>query len=184
METRLDPQALEALLGSLGSYQEQTRKYFEHSWQQHVVFLERKGFEAPEDLVDAAFNRVAQEVANGRVLRSSVATHLLAEILQIASPREEAKALPAELSSTASPAILEGLRHHLQNHFPILYAQVLEPTFADLRQEHCAALAEGRPLKAWCVLLQGCGALAAATACQLGFSLLGRIAALWQARRS
>jgi hypothetical protein len=79
---------------------------------------------------------------------------------------------------------LDRLRHLLQTRFPVLYAQVLGETLADLRAEHSVALAEGRPLKARRVLLQGCGALAAAAICQLGFSLLGRIAALWQARSS
>lgn len=74
------------------------------------------------------------------------------------------------------------LRHRLQTHFPKLYVQVLEPTLADLRQEHSAALAEERPLKARWVLLRGCGALAAAAVYQLGYSLRGRIAALWQTR--
>jgi hypothetical protein len=80
------------------------------------------------------------------------------------------------------PSPLGAFHHLLQIRFPVLYAQVLEPTLADLRQEHSAALTEERPLKAKCVLLQGCGALAAAAVCQLGYSLLGRIAALWQAR--
>jgi hypothetical protein len=77
---------------------------------------------------------------------------------------------------------LDHLRHQLQTRFPVLYAQVLEPTLADLRQEHSATLTEGRPLTARWVLLRGCGALAAAAACQLGVSFLGRIATLWQAR--
>ncbi|HWM90808.1 MAG TPA: hypothetical protein VN493_08585 [Thermoanaerobaculia bacterium] len=64
----------------------------------------------------------------------------------------------------------------------MLYVEILEPTLTDLREEHSVALAEGQPLKARWVLLQGCGALAAAAVCQLGLSLLGRIAALWKAR--
>lgn len=177
----LNPQALDALLASVGGDQERARKYFELSWQRHVVFLEQKGFESPEDLIDAVFNRAAQEVSRGRVSRENLATHLLADVLQIAFPRET-QVLPAEPLFTTSPAPLDGLRSHLQARFPVLYAQVLEPTLADLREEHSAALANGRPLKARCVLLQGCGALAAAAVCQLGFSLLDRIAALWQAR--
>ena len=173
----LDPQALDALLAS--GNQERNRKYFELSWQRHVLFLEQKGFESPEDLINAVFNRAAQEVARGRVSRENLATHLLAEVLQIAFPRETS-VLPAEPLSTTSP--LDGLRSHLQTRLPVLYAQVLEPTLADLREEHSAALANGRPLKARCVLLQGCGALVAAAVCQLGFSLLDRVAALWQAR--
>jgi hypothetical protein len=81
-----------------------------------------------------------------------------------------------------SPLLLKSLRHLLEARLPVLYVQVLEPTLSDLRQEHFAALTKGRPCKARCVLLRGCGSLATAAACQLGYSLLGRIAALWQAR--
>lgn len=74
---------------------------------------------------------------------------------------------------------LDRLRHHLQTLAPGLYAQVLEPTLADLRKEHALAV---HPVQARWIILQGCSALAAAGVCQLGYSLLGRIAALWQAR--
>lgn len=77
---------------------------------------------------------------------------------------------------------LEHLRRYLQTHLPKLYAQVLEEILADLRKEHTDALAEGRPLKARWVLLRGCGTLTKAAACQLGSSLLGRIATLWWPR--
>lgn len=88
------------------------------------------------------------------------------------------------LLSEREPSVphLDHLRHHLQTHFPVLYAEILEPTLADLHLEHSAALAEGCPWKARRVLLQGCGALVAAAVCQLSFSFLGRIAALWKAR--
>jgi hypothetical protein len=66
----------------------------------------------------------------------------------------------------------------------VLYAQVLEPTLADLYHEHSSGLTEGYPVKARWVVVHGCGALAAAAVCQLGYSFLGRIAALWQARSS
>lgn len=82
------------------------------------------------------------------------------------------------------PPPLDDLRHLLQVRFPVLYAQVLEPTLADIRQEHSAALGKGHPLKARRILLRGYGALAAAAVCQCSLSLLGRIAALWQARSS
>jgi len=82
------------------------------------------------------------------------------------------------------PLPLEYLRHLLQTRLPVLYYRVLEPTLADIREEHVVALAEGNSLKARCVLLRGCGALAKAAVSQLGFSFLGGIAALWRARRS
>lgn len=107
---------------------------------------------------------------------------------------DEAPTTSAEEPNLVSPAsasepthrqapLMDHFRQYLQTHFPVLYAQVLEPTLADLREEHSAALANG-PLKARCILLRGCTALAAAGICQLGSSLLGRIAALWQARSS
>lgn len=82
------------------------------------------------------------------------------------------------------PPPLDHLRRLLQTRLPVLYAEVLEPTLADLRKEYSTALAKGSPLEARCVLLQGCGALAAAAVSQVGSSLLGRITALWQARSS
>jgi hypothetical protein len=82
------------------------------------------------------------------------------------------------------PPPLEPLRHLLQTRLPVLYSRVLEPTLADIREEHAVALAEGGSLKARCVLLRGCGTLAAAAVSQLGFSLLGGIAALWRATNS
>lgn len=85
-------------------------------------------------------------------------------------------------SAELPPPPLDDLRHLLETRFPVLYAQVLEPTLADLYLDYSATLVEGRPWKARRVLLQGYGALAAAAICQLGFSLLGRIAAFWQAR--
>jgi hypothetical protein len=78
--------------------------------------------------------------------------------------------------------ILGRLRDHLEAHFPVLYARVLEPTLADLHEEHSAALAEGNLVKARCVFLRGCASLASAAVCQLGFSVLNRIATLWRAR--
>jgi hypothetical protein len=91
----------------------------------------------------------------------------------------------AELQrAEAPPPPLDDLRHLLETHCPVLYAKILEPTIADLREEHSAALSQGHPIKARWILFRGCGALAAAAVCQLGFSLLGRIAALWQARSS
>jgi hypothetical protein len=181
MPTRLNSQGLDALLASLGAVKEETRKYFEHSWQRHVEFLERKAIGSPEDLVDGAFNRIAQEIANGRVSRLNVATSLLTEIFKIAFPRE-AQDSPTEPLSTASPVPLDGLRQYLQTHFPALYAQVLASTLADLRYEHSTALGAGDPVKARWIILQGCGALLKAAIWQLGYSLLGRIASLWQAR--
>lgn len=80
--------------------------------------------------------------------------------------------------------LMDRLRHLLQTLFPVLYAQVLEPTLADLRQEYSAVLSKGHRVKACWILLQGCGAIAAAAVYQLGFSLLGHFAALWQARNS
>ena len=98
------------------------------------------------------------------------------------SPGSPAPAL-SQTTNRRAP-LLERLRRRLQALAPLLYAQVLEPTLADLCQEHSAALAEGHPLKARRIFLQGCMALAAAAVSQLGFSVLGRIAALWQARSS
>lgn len=106
---------------------------------------------------------------------------------------EDAPTAPAKEPNPVSPAPvltqtnrqappLDRLRHVLQTYFPVLYARVLQETLADLREEHSAALAEGHRVKARRILLQGYGALAAAAICQLGFSLRGRIAALWKAR--
>jgi len=104
---------------------------------------------------------------------------------------DDTPALPAEKPSAAPVSThpaerqappLEHLRHLLETRFPLLYAQVLEPTLADLREEHSAALAEGQSWKACCILLGGYGSLAAAAVRQLGYSLLGRIASLWHAR--
>lgn len=77
---------------------------------------------------------------------------------------------------------LDRLRRHLQTFVPVLYAQVLEPTLADLWLEHSEALQEGNPRKARWILVRGYGALTAAAVRQFGISLLGRIASLWQAK--
>jgi len=99
-----------------------------------------------------------------------------------AQPERDVVAEEEPEQAELPPPPLDDLRHFLQTRFPVLYAEVLQPTLADLRQEYSATLPEEGPWKARCVLLQGSGALAAAAICQLGFSLLGRIAALWKAR--
>jgi hypothetical protein len=77
---------------------------------------------------------------------------------------------------------LDNLRHRLEAKFPVLYTQVLEPTLADLREEYSAALAGDEAFKARSAFLRGCLALASATVCQIGFSLVDCIAVLWRAR--
>jgi hypothetical protein len=162
------------------------------------------GLPEAEDLADETISQVAMQVVNGLILRSIQGVYLSAahrialegfrEHGPIAVQEWRLATEPAEIPNLGSPARVstqpnpgrtptsDRFSQLLQTISPVFYARVFEPTLADLRQEHFATLSEGHPFKARWILLQGCGSLAAAAVCQLCYSLLSRIVALWQAR--
>jgi hypothetical protein len=134
-----------------------------------------------DDIYSDESHKPNAEVLADMVINAMRSQQLLSTPLSM-SPSSGAPSGTVDHTDHRRRPLLDRLRHLLQTLFPKLYAQVLEPTLADLRLEHSAALAEGRPWKARYVLWQGCGSLAAAAVNQLGHSALGRIAALWQAK--
>ena len=193
MSTSLSQQGPDALLAALDCNRERARERYDQL-RQHLIDLNFMNDERPEVSADSLLAFIAQRLASDQPTGfDDVYPYVLGVAKAVSeklSQRQEENAafaatqgeLPTIPSSAEFDPPLEHLRHFLQTRFPVLYAQVLEPTLADLRLEYSATLAEGHSWKARRVLLQGYCALAAAAVCQFGYSLLGRIAALWRAR--